>query len=1258
MNPNICINCGGEYEYRNGRWVCRACGSYKPEAISTEEESLLYAAFQRLRLADFDEAEKEFNDIVLRYPKNPNGYWGCLMSKYGIKYEQDFDGRMIPTCYATSMESVMNDNCYQRALEYADDDNKNYYRKQAWYIEKVRKEWVEKAKKEPPYDIFICYKDSDLPNGIERTRDSFMAQDLYVHLMKKGYRVFFSRESLRDKVGEKYEPYIFNALATAKVMIVYGSKLEFISSTWMKNEWSRYGKRMQEGEKHPNSLLVACEGFSSSSLPRILSCGQCFDANARSFYSDLDESIDRILRPKKNVSFLQKCKIPLALAFLLLLISATIFFAGYFLSDVTTVLNEAGNALVVSNDQSFPRKTEFYIERINSNDGLKDSIQQLEVNQNKYVLYNMGLRYQGNIVELDGIVTVTIPSPAGMSAEKIVIFDMNGSSPQKIVSRISGYDIIFETDHFGVYMIGEALCEHISVTDPFVAPTCTEDGLTEGSHCSLCNVILIEQTKIPAEHKPGLAADCTNGCYCLICREQLQPAIGHIPGEEATCVMAQSCAVCQAELKPAAGHSPGAEATCMSAQTCTVCQVELAPVTNIHSPGAEATCTSAQTCTVCQVELTPMLDHSPGAEATCMSAQTCTVCQVELTPMLDHSPGAEATCMSAQTCTVCQTELVPALDYHSPGADPTCTSAQTCMVCQIELRPALAHRPGGWVIVTPSTKTENGLREGSCTICGEKISEIIYAGSSGLLYNVTSFDEGICTISGIGSCMDTDIVIPVELDGFKVTGIAQGAFWGCDNINSVVIPDGVIEIEKSAFLSCRNLTSITIPDTVTKIGESVFSGCWSLTDVIIPVGVTSVSESLFSACTSLTSVIVPDTVTSIGKYAFSGCYNLNNIAIPIGVTEIGDEAFNGCGSLTHITIPDAVTKIGRSVFSCCGFENITIPSGVTTIGYHAFYGCSNLTSVIIPEGVTCIEDGVFYECNSLQSIRIPSGVTSIGSDAFYGCTSLTSITLPDTVTDIYARAFMRCSSLIEINIPDNVTLIGSQAFCDCSSWTGNLVIPSGVTSIYQSTFYGCKSLTSVTMHTGITSIGDLAFYGCENLASIIIPDGVTDIGEHTFNGCVGLTNVVLPESITRLGNCAFGSCLSLTSIVIPGGVTDIGQGMFENCQNLINVSLSAGIKCIGNSMFDGCNSLVSITIPDGVTSIGDRAFFNCWSLTSITLPDSVTSMVDSAFGGCSGLISITFGGTADQWNAISKGSNWNSNAPATKVICSDGEVDI
>ena len=298
---NICNICGANYEYKNGRWICPACGAYKPEELSNEEVTLLYNASQKLRLCDFDEAEKLYSDIVEKYPANPDGYWGLVLAKYGIKYEKDYDGKMIPTCYAASYESVSSDKNYQKALELADKNNRKYYEAQANRIEKIRKEWVEKASKEEPYDVFLSFKDSDLGNGVERTNDSYEASELYNMLTKLGYRVFFSRESLKGKAGENYEPYIFNALNTAHVMIVYGSKPEYIESTWIKNEWLRFYKRIEKGDKQKNALLVVFKGFNPSKLTQPLSRMQGLDAKRLDFSRELEAYLEKVIKSATTV---------------------------------------------------------------------------------------------------------------------------------------------------------------------------------------------------------------------------------------------------------------------------------------------------------------------------------------------------------------------------------------------------------------------------------------------------------------------------------------------------------------------------------------------------------------------------------------------------------------------------------------------------------------------------------------------------------------------------------------------------------------------------------------------------------------------------------------------------------------------------------------------------------------------------------------------------------------------------------------------
>lgn len=292
-----CKNCGAQFVFVDGKWKCPACGVFMEEEISDEVSILLYNASQKLRLCSFSEAEELYQDIAYKYPKSCDAYFGIVLAKHGIKFEKDIDGEFLPTVLSTNIESFSEDRNYKLALEFADEDQKQFYIKTAKKVDEIRLEWLEKAKHEPDYDIFISYKDSDIENNIARTLDSYEAYELYIHLKEAGYKVFYSRESLKDKIGEqRYEPYIFNALQTSNIMICYGTSAEFLNSTWVKNEWSRYYKKMKNGEKEKNSLFVVCDGFSPKDLPSPLSKMQCMDRLNMTFLKDLDNGISKIMK--------------------------------------------------------------------------------------------------------------------------------------------------------------------------------------------------------------------------------------------------------------------------------------------------------------------------------------------------------------------------------------------------------------------------------------------------------------------------------------------------------------------------------------------------------------------------------------------------------------------------------------------------------------------------------------------------------------------------------------------------------------------------------------------------------------------------------------------------------------------------------------------------------------------------------------------------------------------------------------------------
>ena len=234
----------------------------------------------------------------------------------------------------------------------------------------------------------------------------------------------------------------------------------------------------------------------------------------------------------------------------------------------------------------------------------------------------------------------------------------------------------------------------------------------------------------------------------------------------------------------------------------------------------------------------------------------------------------------------------------------------------------------------------------------------------------------------------------------------------------------ITTIPSEAFFDCDGLIGITIPNSVTSIGENAFLGCDNLTGITIPNSVTSIGINAFSRCTSLISVTIPDSVTSIGEGVFYNCSSLTSVTIPNSVTSIGINAFSRCTSLISVTIPDSVTSIEGAFSRCTSLTSLTIGSGVTSIVDTTFYDCSSLTSVTIPDRVTSIGMAAFGNCSSLTNVTIGSGVTSIGSTAFSNCSSLTSVTIPDRVASIGMAAFDRCTSLTSVTFQGTIPSSG------------------------------------------------------------------------------------------------------------------------------------------------------------------------------------------------------------------------------------------
>lgn len=1232
-------------------------------------------AWAALRDCDFEKAAELFENIIFKDRSSHEAHWGRALALAGIIYVTDFhENRRVPTCNNITESSFLESRDVKTAIELAPADIAETYRAQAEKIEAIRAEWMRKASKEPPYDVFICFKDSDRDRGLERTDDSYEAQNLYHALKEEGYKVFFSRESLRGKVSEHYEPYIYNALKTAKVMIVYGQNTDYFSAVWVKNEWLRFRNMIERGEKSENSLVVAYKGIDPADLPTGLRSRQCMNAAEFTFFDDLKAHIKSVIRasankqsatppkpsesqPKPANSYVPrpeaqkepvkkqgepKTAIPeehfmspkaKKIAIVAAVLAVAIIFGI-----------AAPNLFVIEKTPEIPIYTPIYTEEIQSN----ATEESLEPNSTeKYI----------PPVELPSETTEETEPPEEFVNIDGLSFWLNsdGASYTLTAGTYSGDKLtIPETcNGFPVTAIGNGAFENRNAA--FTELTIPDSITTIGDRAFY-------------------------GCTELV---------SVYVGDGVTKIGKSAFYRCDSLVSVSFGETSRLESIGENAFALCTSLAEISFPEGVVSVGngAFGTCSS-----LVSISLPDGVEYIGTSAFTSCSSLECAYIGSSITAIGD---SLFYNCGSLSAVNIPDT--VTSIENN---AFYRCESLATIAI------------PEG-----VSSIGEYAFRE--CTAIEEiTLPESLETLGNGAFFSCTALKS---------------VILPIGL-----TSLGASAFGSCSSLESVTVLAKLESIPYDTFFECTALKLVTLPETVTTIGERAFENCpvetvifdgsweqWdeitfrrgnnsisqthitcklagdqldklrfeenedggytvynngAKGDIVIPATyngkpVTAIGEEGFRYLTSnpesgvlgptyLTSITIPVSVVSIGNYAFSGCADLETVIFEgeSKLKTVGDSAFASCSSLESIDLPSSLESIGNAVFSGCDALKYTEHDNALYLGnaenpYLVLVKATSsiISSCEIHDDTAFILDYAFGNCNVARLV-IPAGVKGIGIYAFSNCTALTDITLPYVDADfkylfgysdfpsplknvtilggdmIPGSAFANLGSLQSVTIPASVKTIGKSAFANCTSLV-SVNLPEELVTIDESAFEGCVRLVNIVFPASLETIGKRAFSKCTSLGQLAFAEGgesrLKTIGFQAFSECTGLTFVTLPDSLESIGDDAFWKCAAIEEMTLPftGASLDgteslyfehIFGGIGDAPQSLHTVTITKAT----DFRFTSCPYIKNITIPDNVTEFADGVFSGCKNLEKLNIPSGLKTIGSQAFYGCSSLGNI------------------------------------
>ena len=812
-----CKMCGGALEVAPGTLVakCEYCETTQtlPNLSDDRRANTYDRANHFRRNNEFDKAMSLYESLLNEDSSDAEAYWSIVLCRYGIEYVEDpMTRRRIPTVNRAQFTSILADDYYKSALRYADASQKIIYENEAKAIDEIQKNILLISQKEEPFDVFICYKETDADG--RRTQDSVLAQDLYYGLTDEGFKVFFSRITLEDKLGSAYEPYIFAALNSAKVMVVVGTRPEHLNAVWVKNEWSRYLALIKQGKR--KTLIPAYKDMDPYDLPEEFSHLQAQDMSKLGFMQDLVRGIKKILGASNSKASVG----PAAAAATSAELAPLIKRIHIFLEDGNW---ESANEYCEKVLDRDPENAQVYVAKLMADLHVKRQAE-LELcsmpfdrNVNYLKAYRYGDALLRNALDTynkrireNGVEIKYIQAKNAMASATSNKDFLNASA---LFANLEGYK-----------------------DSEFLKKQCEEKA--DAAHLDA----------ILASARQKMAQNTTNGYTEAI--RILNTIRGWRNADDliATCqrknqelFRAQSFSSVNTPTPKSNGKRKLGFALIFAGVFLMIVAILVSKITksayNDYDYDYDYNYND---------NYNYDYDYKEQANGNSNYKENSRNDSTAKPSLSQTESNASETSLSTQSgTTIAQNSITytkVGSEYHITGATISSSS-----------------------LTIPSTY--NGLPV-------TMIKASAFKGCGNL--KSLTISDNIMSI-GDSAFQGCNALTSVTLES-GVESIGEYAFAACGALTSISIPSSVTTIGEYAFYNCKSLETVMLSSYLTEISAGTFYDCTALTNIAIENGVKEIGDSAFYNCKALTDISIPGSVTNIGKYAFKNCSNLNTAA--------------------------------------------------------------------------------------------------------------------------------------------------------------------------------------------------------------------------------------------------------------------------------------------------------------------------------------------------------------------------------------------